>query len=115
MLAMAAAKTKRDQAALAEKERLRQLKDKADAIAEAKRLAVEKEAMEGRKREREKRERERLEEEKRKEREMPKTRNLYGLKQERIRRGLDPDGKEDHLMATKVSARCGGLQRAGGS
>lgn len=37
---------------------------------------------------------------------MPKTANLYALKQERKKRGLDPDGKEDHLLpGSKASTK----------
>ena len=114
MLALAAAKTKRDQAEVAEKDRLRQIREKEEAVAEAKRLAADKVASEARRREREKRERERREEEERKERELPKTRNLYALRQERIKRGMDPDGKDDVRAATKVSP-CAWCSRGGGS
>lgn len=53
---------------------------------------------EERKKEREERERKREEEERKKKSQLPKTNNLYALKQERIKRGLNPDGSEDHLL-----------------
>jgi len=64
---------------------------------EAKRLAEE------RRKEREAREK-KLEQERQKKKDaIPKTNNLYQLKQERIKRGLNPDGSEDHLAGNATS------------
>lgn len=85
----------------------RQLLEKArlDEIADRKKAIAEKAALEERKKERERKERERLEEETKRMEALPKTRNLWELKREREKRGLDKDGRDDHLLAgkTKVS------------
>lgn len=52
--------------------------------------------------EREERDRKFQEEEARRKAALPATKNLYALKQERIKRGLNPDGSDDHLLGGKV-------------
>lgn len=64
-------------------------------MAQSKKEAAERKAVEERRRDREAKERKRLEEEKKKQLELPKTRNLYELKKEREKRGLHPDGRDD--------------------
>ncbi|KAK4058301.1 hypothetical protein OIO90_000458 [Microbotryomycetes sp. JL221] len=36
---------------------------------------------------------------------LPQTTNLYQLKQERIKRGLDPNGTQDHLLSTSTASQ----------
>lgn len=74
---------------------------KAAEEAEAKRQAEARRLADERRKEREERERREREAEERKKaaaRALPKTNNLYELKLERKKRGLDPDGKDDHLI-----------------
>jgi hypothetical protein len=103
----AAANTAAQQAELAAKAKARK-----EAAEQAERLAAqkaqaEKAAAEQRRKEREQRERDRVAEEERRKTALPKTTNLYALKQERIKRGLDPSGKDDHLLNAKVRSMAG--------
>lgn len=75
----------------------------AAAIAQERKDIANRKAVEQRRRERLEEERKRLEVRQAKEKEMPATRNLYVLKQERIKRGLDPNGKDDPVARPKVS------------
>lgn len=98
----AAASTAQQQAALAATDKARLEAKKVAELAEQKKRVAEAKAIEERRKDREMREKKRKEEEERKRNELPKTTNAYGLKQERIKRGLDPDGKDDPPPVKKV-------------
>lgn len=98
--------TAESQQQLAAKESVRLAKEKKAFLLQEQKEHREKQALEQRRRDRELREKQDaklVESRKRKlETQLPKTRNLYTLKQERIKRGLDPSGKDDYLLDTPV-------------
>lgn len=101
---LAARNSAEQHAKLADKERERKLAERKAELDRARKQAEEQARFEERRRERQEREA-KLREAKEKElASLPPTRNLYALKQERIKRGLDPNGTEDHLMS-KVGRR----------
>lgn len=91
----------------AEKERARLAAAKEALIAREKKEAADRKAAAERRLEREQKERQRLEDERKRQLELPKTRNLYELKKEREKRGLDANGKDDPPKAPVSRAlRC---------
>lgn len=98
LLKRASSNTAQQQAELAKQEKERQIAKKAAEEAEQRRQAELRRLADERRKEREERERKEKEQEARKARPLPKTTNLWALKKERQRLGLDPDGKDDHLI-----------------
>lgn len=105
LLKRASSNTAQQQAEHAKQEKERQAAKKAAEEAEQRRQAELRRLADERRKEREERERKEKEQEARKARALPKTTNLWALKKERQRLGLDPDGKDDHLLdgASSVS------------
>ncbi|KAK4050079.1 hypothetical protein OIV83_003650 [Microbotryomycetes sp. JL201] len=97
-MAQAARNAATEQAEVAQRDRLRREAERAQEIERLKKEAKEKEMLEQRRKERQERERKLEQERQRQMAALPQTRNLYALKQERIKRGLDPDGRDDHLL-----------------
>lgn len=111
MLAASASSNAAKQAALVKQEKERQLQQRKLELENHRKAEEAKRAAEERRKEREAREARVAEEMRLRKQALPKTNNLYQLKQERIKRGLNPDGSEDHLAggpnpaASKVSTR----------
>ncbi|GAA5823158.1 hypothetical protein JCM3770_005564 [Rhodotorula araucariae] len=119
LLERAKANTARAQAEHARLEQERAAAKKAAEAAEARKQAEARRILEERRREREERERkdrEAAERKKAQAQQLPKTTNLWALKQERKKRGLDPDGKEDHLIpGISASSKASSSSKAGSS
>ncbi|KAM0788233.1 hypothetical protein ACM66B_001387 [Microbotryomycetes sp. NB124-2] len=98
-MAQAARNAANEQAEVAQRDKKRKEMERLQELERQKKEAREKQMFEQRRKEREERERKLEEERKRQLSTLPKTHNLYALKQQRIKRGLDPDGKEDHLLS----------------
>ena len=114
LLAESASKTAANQANLIKQEKERQAAKRALDLENQRKAEEAKKLAEERRKEREAREK-KLEQERQKKKDaIPKTNNLYQLKQERIKRGLNPDGSEDHLAgqanSSRVSRLVGNLQ-----
>lgn len=116
LLRQASKQTALAQSELAAKEAARFAALKQDQLQQAKRQLEEKKLADERRRAREERERRDRELEEKRRAELPKTRNLWQLKQERIKSGLNPDGSEDYLLAAsngRAKASGSGTSKAG--
>jgi hypothetical protein len=101
LMKRASANTAQQQANHAKEEQARKDKEKAEQAVAARKAEEARKLAEQRRVEREKREereRKQREREEAKKAALPKTTNLYALKKEREKRGLDPNGKDDHLL-----------------
>ncbi|POY72431.1 hypothetical protein BMF94_4257 [Rhodotorula taiwanensis] len=103
LLKKASSNTAQQQAEHAKQERDRLAAKKAAEETEQRRQAELRRLAEDRRKEREDRERKEQEAAARKQKALPKTTNLWALRQERKRLGLDPDGKDDHLIGSAAA------------
>ncbi|GAA5938525.1 uncharacterized protein JCM15063_005346 [Sporobolomyces koalae] len=97
LLAASTSKNAANQAALVKQEKEQQAQQRKIDLENHRKAEEAKRAAEERRKEREAREAREAEQVRLRKQALPKTNNLYQLKQERIKRGLNPDGSEDHL------------------